>query len=85
MSILQVSTREFRDRQAALLDLADQGANILIRRGKKVYAITPIDDEDLYFTPEVLKKIDLSLQHAKEGRVRSFDSIEDLDAYIDSL
>ncbi len=85
MAIIQVSTREFRDRQASILDLADRGKSVIIRRGKKSYAITPIDDDDLYFTPEILAKIDESLQQAKEGNVKSFESIEELDKYIDTI
>lgn len=84
MAVLQVSTREFRDRQATILDMADRGVNIVIRRGNKAYAITPISDADLYFTPEILAKIDRSLQEAKEGRVHNFDDIEALDKFIDS-
>lgn len=84
MTVLQVSTREFRDRQASLLDLADHGEHIIIRRGNKAYAITPIDDEELYFTPEILAKIDKSLQQAKEGKIHRFDSVSELDQYIDT-
>jgi len=54
MAVLQISTREFRDRQAAMLDMADRGENVVIRRGNKAYVITPISDDDLYFTPEIL-------------------------------
>lgn len=84
MAVIQVSTREFRDRQAALLDRADCGESIVLRRGNKSYVITPISDDDLYFTPEILAKIDRSLQEAKQGKVHRFDSIEALDKYIDS-
>jgi len=84
MAVLQISTREFRDRQAAMLDLADRGENVVIRRGNKAYVITPISDDDLYFTPEILAKIDRSLQEAEEGKVHRFDSTEALDKYIDS-
>lgn len=82
MTVLQVSTREFRDRQASLLDLADHGEHIIIRRGNKAYAITPINAEELYFTPEILAKIDRSLRQAKEGKVRRFGSVAELEEYI---
>lgn len=85
MSVLQISTREFRNRQAAILDMADKGENIVIRRGNKAYTITPINDEDLYFTPEVLARIDESVRQAKEGRTHTFSDIDELDKYIDSL
>lgn len=85
MAVLQVSTREFRNKQASILDLADKGENIVIRRGNKVYAITPIDADDLYFTPEIKAKIDESLQQARDGKTHKFSSIEELDRYIDTL
>ena len=85
MAVLQISTREFRDKQASVLDLADKGEHIIIRRGNRAYALTPISDDELYFTPEILAKIDKSLQQVKEGKVHSFDSVDELDKYIDTL
>jgi hypothetical protein len=69
MTVLQVTSRQFREKQKAFFDLADKGEKIIIRRGnKKSYVLTPVDD--LYFTPEMLAKIDKAVQHAKEGKVR---------------
>ncbi len=83
MAVIQVNTREFRDRQASLLELADRGENIVIRRGRKTaYTLTPVTDDDLYFTPEMMAKIDMSLKQVQEGEVKRFDCIEDLDTYI---
>lgn len=84
MSVLQVSTREFRDRQASILDMSDRGERVVIRRGHKFYVITPISDEDLYFTPEILSKIDQSIREAKEGKVRRFETVQALDQYLDT-
>ena len=85
MAIIQFSTREFRERQASILDLADKGQNIVIRRGNKAYTLTPITEEDLCFTPEILERIDESLQQVKEGKVHSFGSVEELDRFLDTL
>lgn len=85
MAIIQFSTREFRERQASILDLADKGQNVVIRRGNKAYTLTPITEEDLCFTPEVLERIDESLQQVKEGKVHSFDNVEELDRFLDTL
>lgn len=86
MAIVQVTSREFRDKQASLFDLADKGEKIVIRRGrKKAYALTPIEEEDLYFTPEMLAKIDRSIEEAKEGNVKKFSSKEELHAFLDNL
>lgn len=72
MSVLNVSSREFRDKQASLFNLADKGERIVIRRGKKkAYTLTPIDDEDLYFTANMLEKIDNILLEVKKGKVKT--------------
>jgi hypothetical protein len=85
MAVLQVSTREFRERQASILDLADKGENVIIRRGNRAYTLTPISDEDLYFTPEILARIDESLQQAREGKVHEMLPGESLDAFLNRV
>jgi len=58
--IIQVSSREFRDKQKAYFELADKGEQIVIRRkGKKcAYILTPVNDDDLVLSPEMQKKIE---------------------------
>jgi hypothetical protein len=52
MAIIQTTSRQFRDKQKDFFDLVDKGEKVLIRRGKKqAYLLTPVDDEDIYFTP----------------------------------
>lgn len=71
MAVLQISSRQFRDKQKEIFELADKGEKIVIRRGdKQAYVLTPIDDDDLYFTPEMLDKIEKSIQQVKEGKIR---------------
>ncbi len=71
MAVLQVTSREFRDKQKAIFDLADKGEKVVIKRGKKqAYVLTPVSDDDLFFTPEMLEKIDKAVQQVKEGKVR---------------
>lgn len=72
MAIVQVTSREFREKQASLFNLADKGEKIIIKRGKKTaYILTPVGDDDLFFTPKMLEKIDQVLQEVKEGKVRT--------------
>jgi hypothetical protein len=71
MAVLEVTSRQFRDNQKTFFELADRGESVIIKRGQKqAYVLTPIDDDDLYFTPEMLAKIDKSIQQAKEGKAR---------------
>ena len=50
-------------------DRADNGEQIIVQRGKnKADSITPITQDDLYFTPEMLARIDISIKQAEEGK-----------------
>ena len=85
--MLVVSTREFRDNQKSYLDKIDAGIELLIQRGKrKTYKIIPVSDDDtLMSKEEFFAKIDRSIQQAKEGKVTTVRSIEELTAFLDSL
>jgi antitoxin (DNA-binding transcriptional repressor) of toxin-antitoxin stability system len=90
MAVRHVTSSEFRNKQRSLFELADKGDEIIIsRRGKKFsYKLTPLpkDDDDAYFTPRMLEKIDRSLQQAKEGKtIRVGNTKEELKAFLDSL
>jgi hypothetical protein len=86
MAILEVTSRQFRENQRDFFDLADSGKQIVIRRGKKqAYALTPVDDDDLYFGPEMMKKIEDSMLQAKDGKVTTIKNKEELHLFLDSL
>ncbi|MDR1980865.1 MAG: hypothetical protein LBQ39_04485, partial [Tannerellaceae bacterium] len=54
----QVTSREFRDKQAAMFDLADSGEKIIIKRGKKrAYTLVPVDENDFYLSSEAEERI----------------------------
>ena len=62
-----ISSREFREKQAEYMDLADNGEQIIIQRGKnKAYSITPVLKDDLYFSPQLLEKIRKALNRLKK-------------------
>lgn len=83
MAILEITSRQFRDKQKDIFDLADKGEKVIIKRGKKqAYVLTPIDDDDLYFTPEMIEKIDRSIQQAKEGKVKRIKNSQELDKFL---
>ncbi len=66
-----VSSREFRDKQKSYLDRVDEGAEILIRRGKnKSYKIVPVKEDDtLMSKDEFFAMIDRSLEEVEQGKV----------------
>lgn len=86
MAVIQTTSRQFRDKQKDFFDLADKGEKVIIKRGKKqAYLLTPIEDDDLYFTPEMLDKIDKSIAQAKEGKVTTVKTGKELDQFLDNL
>jgi hypothetical protein len=40
------------------------------------------EDEDIEFSPEALKRIHKSIQHAREGNVKSLDTPEDIKQWL---
>lgn len=86
MAIIQTTSRQFRDKQKDYLDLADKGEKVIIRRGKKqAYLLTPINDDDIYFTPAMLEKINKSIKQVKEGKVTKIETEEELTQFLDNL
>ena len=56
MALIQVTSREFREKQASMFALADKGEQVVIRRrGKVSYMLTPVYEED-FVLPRSLKR-----------------------------
>jgi antitoxin YefM len=77
--MLVISSREFRQNQKLYFERADKGEQIIVQRGKdKSYALTPINEDDVYFNAEMVKKIKLSMEQAKNGEVKTITSSEEI-------
>ena len=77
--MLVISSREFRQNQRLYFERADKGEQIIVQRGKdKSYALTPINEDDVYFNAEMVKKIKLSMEQAKNGEVKTITSTEEI-------
>lgn len=86
MTIVETTSRQFRERQKDFFELADTGKRIVIRRGRKqAYVLTPVSEDDLYFTPEMIKRIKDAQQEIKEGKYTVVNTKEELDAFFDNL
>lgn len=84
--MVQVTSREFREKQAALFSLADQGEQVIIRRrGKVAYMLTPIYDSDITITPELEKEIEESRRQFRNGETVSCRTKEELHTFLNSL
>lgn len=86
MAIVETTSRQFRERQKDFFELADKGEKVVIRRGRKqTYVLTPVTEDDLYFTPEMIQRIKEAQQEIKEGKLTVLKNKEELDAFFDSL
>ncbi len=86
MSIVETTSRQFRERQKDFFEMADKGQRVVIKRGRKqAYVLTPISDDDLYFTPAMIQRIKDAQQEIKDGKSTVINNKEELDAFFDSL
>ena len=90
--MIEVTSREFRNRQASLLNLADQGEEVVIRRrGKTSYVLTPVKEnrvsepDGFELTDELEKDIQKSMEDIREGRYISFKSAEEAMKFLEEL
>ena len=86
MAVIEVTARQFRDRQKSFFDIADTGRQVVIKRGRKQsYILTPVCEDDFEVTPELLKKIERARQQMREGKVTVCKTIEENIKFLDSL
>jgi antitoxin (DNA-binding transcriptional repressor) of toxin-antitoxin stability system len=84
--MIQVTSREFRDRQATLLSAADDGEYVVIhRRGKPSYTLVRVFNEDILLSPELLQRIEGVKREIERGEYTDCRTEEEIDAYLDSL
>jgi len=85
--MLVVSSREFRANQKSYLDKADEGAQILIQRGKnKSYKLVPVvEEETLMSKKEFFAEIERSWEQYKEGKFTRVETKEDLEEFLKGL
>lgn len=80
--MLVISSREFRQNQRIYFEKADKGEQIIVQRGKdKAYALTPVNEDDVYFNAEMLERIKESIKQVEDGKVKRIstsDGVRDL-------
>ena len=77
--MLVISSREFRQNQKMYFDKADEGVQIIVQRGKdKSYALTPLNEDDIYFNAEMVKKIKASLVQAQNDQLTTVSTTEEI-------
>jgi len=84
-NMTQLTVRDFRSQMATSLDRVDAGEHVFIRRKNQLYAIVPVEDDDLTVTPELAAKIEKARQEYREGKAVSLKTHEDIDSYFESM
>ena len=73
--MLVISSREFRQNQRLYFDKVDKGEQIIVQRGKdKSYILTPVSEDDLYFSAAMIKRIKKSIKQAEQGKAITVSS-----------
>ncbi|MDO4162910.1 MAG: hypothetical protein Q4D56_00795 [Bacteroides sp.] len=86
MAIIQITSREFREKQASMFALADNGELVVIRRkGKVSYMLTPVYENDFVLSPELEARIEEGRKQYKEGNVTTCSTKEELNNFLESL
>lgn len=85
MAVIQVTSREFRDKQASIA-LADNGEQVVIRRrGKVSYMLTPVYENDFVLSPEIEERLEEGRRQYREGNVTTCSTKEELNNFLESL
>ena len=86
MAIYNVTSRDFRSRQAEVLGIADRGEQVIIRRrNKQAYMLVPIEDSDLELSAEAMQRVEESRKEYAKGQSTICGSEDELISHLDSL
>ena len=86
MAVLEVSARQFREKQKSIFDMADTGHQIVIKRGRKQsYILTPVTQDDFVVTTELLERIQKAEQQMRDGNYTECLTYEDSLKHLESL
>ncbi|MBR5118141.1 MAG: hypothetical protein IK100_05785 [Muribaculaceae bacterium] len=81
---IELTTTEFRKEQKKWLDLAAQGASILICRGKELFMLNKVPTS-YRLDEETLQIVEEGLQEYKAGKTTTINNEEELNQFLDSL
>lgn len=81
--ILEVTSSDFRKDTKSYFDAASEGKKVLIKRGRKTYALVPVTEDDMYFTPAMIEKINESKEQILNGKSKRVKNIDELRKVLD--
>lgn len=81
--MLVISSREFRQNQKKYFEIADEGEQVIVQRGKnKAYVLTPVQNEDIYLNSSLIKRIKDSIAQVKSGKTQTIATAEEIDRLL---
>ena len=86
MTPLEVTARQFKDNPNCFFEQADNGRQVVIKRGRKPsYILTPFIEDELAVTPALMAKIERADQQMKEGKYTECKTWDDSLKFLNSL
>lgn len=79
-----ITTREFRQNMAGMLDRSAAGEQIIVNRRGQYFIVLPFDVEPKV-TPQMEAKIEKAREQYHKGEYTSLRSHEEIDKYLESL
>jgi len=71
--LIEITSQEFLEKQKIYFDLADKGAKIILKRDRwKSYVLTPLNEDDIELSPQMLLRIEKGLQEIEEGKTKRY-------------
>ena len=88
MAVIQITSREFREKQASMFALADNGEQVVIRRrGKVSHMLTPpcLRRGILSFPRSLKRGSKRGRRQYREGNVTTCTTKEELNKFLETL
>lgn len=84
--MIQITSRDFRNKQASMFELADNGEEIVIKRGKKrAYVLVPVEEKDFSLSSEAKERIERSRNQYLSGQFTTCKTAEEAIKFLESL
>ncbi len=80
-----LSIKDFRSKMASSFNRVDAGERVVIRRKNQLYALVPVEEDEVDVTPELQKKIDKAWKEHQDGETLCFASAKDAQRWMDAL
>ena len=75
----------FRSQMAPSFNRVDAGEQVIVRRKNRLYSIVPIENDETTIHSLLQSKIDKARNEYKNGETQHFDSIQNMNAWLDKL